>query len=243
MAEDKDEIFREELKNVGEFQFNAKVAHVFDDMIRRSLPGYSTILQMLSVIADHFAQADTRIYDLGCSLGAATLALHRGADAKGVEFIAVDASEAMAERCRTALASLNGGQVQVICADVRDVPIENASVVVLNFTLQFVPVAERDALLIRIRRGLRPRGVLVLSEKLAFPDADQAELFAALHDGFRKQNGYSELEISQKRTALENVLFNESEAAHIARLKRAGFVRVESWFRCANFGSFLAFRT
>lgn len=240
MDRDRDVLFREKLNRVEDFQFNAAVANVFDDMIRRSLPGYDTILQMLGVVAERFAQPGSRIYDLGCSLGAATRAMQQALTLSDIEFVAVDASEDMVRRCEAAFQA--NPKVRVLCDDIRTTPVENASVIVLNFTLQFVPVAEREVLLERLQRGLCPGGVLVLSEKLAFDTPDVAALFQSLHDGFRFQNGYSELEISQKRTALEQVLFNETEAVHVARLRRAGFSKVETWFRCVNFGSFLALR-
>ncbi|MDX1345883.1 MAG: carboxy-S-adenosyl-L-methionine synthase CmoA, partial [Sedimenticolaceae bacterium] len=120
----------------------------------------------------------------------------------------------------------------------RDVVIEEASVVVLNYTLQFIPVQERDAMIRRIAEGMIPGGVLILSEKLAMPD----DLFTDLHHLFKQANGYSELEVSQKRTALENILVPETAQAHIDRLQKAGFGRVEQWFRCLNFSSFMAIR-
>ncbi|MDX2053499.1 MAG: carboxy-S-adenosyl-L-methionine synthase CmoA [Polyangiaceae bacterium] len=242
MSQERDEIFRKKLSEVGDFRFNAEVAQVFDDMIRRSLPGYATILDMLSVLALRFAQPNTSVYDLGCSLGAATLAMRRGVGHRQVSFIAVDTSPDMVERCRRATAGAPGSSVTVVCDDIRNIPIENASLVVLNFTLQFIAVPEREALLRRIKNGLRPGGALILSEKLAFEGSEQSDLFTSLHDSFRLQNGYTDLEISQKRTALEKVLFNETEATHVARLRRVGFATVETWFRCVNFGSMLAVR-
>jgi tRNA (cmo5U34)-methyltransferase len=121
----------------------------------------------------------------------------------------------------------------------RDVVVEMASVVVLNYTLQFIPVAERDAMIRRIADGMLPGGVLLLSEKLAMPD----DLLTDLHHAFKQANGYSELEVSQKRTALENILVPETAQTHRERLRKAGFGRVEQWFQCLNFGSFLAIRT
>ena len=120
----------------------------------------------------------------------------------------------------------------------RDVTLEEASVVVLNYTLQFIPVGERDSMIRRIAEGMLPGGVLILSEKLAMPD----DLFTGLHHAFKQANGYSELEVSQKRTALENILVPESAQAHLERLKAAGFARAEQWFQCLNFGAFLALK-
>lgn len=118
--------------------------------------------------------------------------------------------------------------------------IENASVVVLNFTLQFIPVEERLALLQRIYQGLKPGGALILSEKLAFEDETQDRFHIESHHDFKRSNGYSDLEISQKRSALENVLIPETLAEHQQRLEQAGFEFVEKWFQCFNFVSMVA---
>ncbi|NMU06699.1 carboxy-S-adenosyl-L-methionine synthase CmoA, partial [Vibrio parahaemolyticus] len=117
-----------------------------------------------------------------------------------------------------------------------DIDIENASVVVLNFTLQFLVPADRRALLEKIYQGLRPGGILILSEKYVFEDKVSNELLIDLHHDFQRANGYSELEISQKRSAIENVMRPDSIAVHKARFAEIGFSSFEVWFQCFNFG-------
>ncbi|MGL5770696.1 MAG: carboxy-S-adenosyl-L-methionine synthase CmoA, partial [Plesiomonas shigelloides] len=126
---------------------------------------------------------------------------------------------------------------------IRQVKIENASMVVLNFTLQFLPPDDRQALLNRIYAGLRPGGALVLSEKFSFADQTIGDLLFDMHLDFKRANGYSELEISQKRSALENVMLTDSVETHKARLQQAGFEHAEVWFQCFNFGSMLAIKS
>ena len=129
--------------------------------------------------------------------------------------------------------------VELICADIRDVKIQQASLVVMNFTLQFIAPEHRQALLDRIYQGLKPGGVLLVSEKVGF-DAAEQEWMSELHHAFKKANGYSELEISQKRTALERVLRPDTPATHRRRLHQAGFADCVQWFQCLNFVSFVA---
>lgn len=236
-----DRIYATAREHIIDFAFDETVAAVFPDMIRRSVPGYGDIVALTGLIAERFARAGTRCYDLGCSLGAVSLTMRRRVRAPDVRIVAVDNAEAMVNRCREHVNAEQGPPVDVICADIRDVPIENASVVVLNFTLQFVPPADRAALLARIRAGMVEGGVLVLSEKIAFADAQSQQFNETLHLDFKRANGYSELEISQKRTALENVLIPDTLEAHEARLTAAGFKRVEPWYRCFNFASLVAF--
>ena len=126
--------------------------------------------------------------------------------------------------------------------DLRDSKIEDASMVILNFTLQFIEPAAREALMRKIYDGMRPGGLLVISEKIQFPDPALNELFIDLYHRFKETQGYSKLEISQKRAALENVLIPETLAAHRERLNGAGFHSVDTWFQCFNFASMVAFK-
>ena len=210
-------------------------------MIRRSVPGYTTVINMISVLAGQYVQPGSRCYDLGCSLGASSLALAGGIRVADCRILAVDNSPAMlalAEQ-QPELQKLDT-PVEWICADILDVPIENASVVVLNFTLQFIPPEARLRLLTRIRQGMRAGGLLLLSEKITFEDPEQDRLQIEMHHAFKRANGYNDLEISRKRSALENVLIPETLEIHRSRLAEAGFCRTDLWFQCFNFVSLVA---
>lgn len=237
-----DELYARPWPHVHGFTFDEKVVQVFPDMIERSVPGYNNIVPLIGLIAARYAQADSQIYDLGSSLGAATLAMrHAVGDVPGVGITAVDNSPAMIAKAREILAQDTAVvPVELVEGDVREVAIENASVVVLNFTLQFLSTAVRDTLIQRIYDGLRPGGVLILSEKVIFPDPDQNERFITLHHDFKRANGYSDLEIAQKRTSLENVLIPETIPDHQQRAFDAGFATCEVWFQAFNFVSLLA---
>lgn len=236
-----DQIYSTPKERISDFVFDDNVAQVFEDMISRSAPGYSTIVSHIGVMARHYVQPDTRIYDLGCSLGACSLVVNQMVDVEGCELIAVDNSEAMVARCSDNLEKAGHRfPVKVQQADILDLKIENASLVVLNFTLQFIEKDLRESLLKKIYDGLVPGGALVLSEKLAFSQSGENELMITLHHDFKRANGYSDLEIAQKRAAIENVLVPESNGEHICRLEKVGFSHVYSWFRCLNFASFLA---
>jgi tRNA (cmo5U34)-methyltransferase len=160
----------------------------------------------------------------------------------GCDIVAVDSSQAMIARCRQFLAVGTNSEepVRVVCADIMDVAIEDASVVVLNLTLQFIPLDERLPLIKRIYQGLKPGGVLILSEKIAFEEPGRQQFLDQLHQEFKLAQGYSELEISQKRTALEKVMIPETLACHRERLQEAGFDSSELWFQCLNFVSLVA---
>ncbi|CAH0526339.1 carboxy-S-adenosyl-L-methionine synthase CmoA [Vibrio hippocampi] len=240
-TQNKDNIFSAPIDKIGDFTFDERVAEVFPDMIQRSVPGYSNIISAIGMLAQRFAKPHSNIYDLGCSLGAATLSMRRNIDQEGCHIIAVDNSSAMVERCKLHVNAYRAETpVSVVEADIRDIEIENASVVVLNFTLQFLSPDDRRTLLEKIYQGLKPGGILILSEKFVFEDEGAHELLIDLHHDFKRANGYSELEISQKRSAIENVMRPDSINAHKQRFKEIGFSSYEVWFQCFNFGSMFA---
>ncbi|MCT8720851.1 carboxy-S-adenosyl-L-methionine synthase CmoA [Glaesserella parasuis] len=239
----KDTLFSAPIEKLGDFTFDESVAEVFPDMIQRSVPGYSNIITAIGMLASRFVTDQSNVYDLGCSRGAGILSIRRNVEKAGVRIIGVDNSEPMVERCRRHLEAYHSDiPVEILCDDIRHIEIKNASMVVLNFTLQFLPREDRLALLRKIYYGLNPNGVLVLSEKFTFEDNTINELLIDLHHTFKRANGYSELEVSQKRTALENVMRTDSIDIHKARLKEAGFSQVDLWFQCFNFGSMITIK-
>ncbi len=227
-----------------DFRFDAAVARVFPDMIRRSVPGYTTIIPMIEVISERYAQPGSHCYDLGCSLGAATLAMRHGITHPDCTLVGVDNSADMIERCQHYIA-LDDHPLPVTlrCEDILATDLRDASVTTLNFTLQFVPLAQRDPLLRRIAAATRSGGVLILSEKIRFEDEQEQATQTLLHHEFKRANGYSDLEISQKRSALEQVLIPETLADHRRRLNDAGFDQVMLWYQCFNFVSMLAIKS
>lgn len=230
-------------QQVVDFAFDDAVADVFPDMIRRSVPGYETVISMLGVLAQQYAQKNTNVYDLGSSLGAATLSMHRQTRTINLKHICIDNSEAMVKRCESRLARhMPDADLEILCEDISRSKIENASVVVINFTLQFLTPDSRLALLKKIHDGLLPNGVLILSEKLVFEDSTQNELQIDWHHTFKRANGYSDMEISQKRAAIENVLIPDTIEQHEERLQQAGFKSSYQWFQAFNFSSLIALK-
>jgi tRNA (cmo5U34)-methyltransferase len=237
----RDTIFQLPREQVGQFEFDESVVRVFPDMISRSVPGYASILSMIEQLTARFAQPHSNLYDLGCSLGAATRLMRRQAPSS-CTIHAVDSSQAMFDRLVDLLSDDAGEQCKVAThlSDIRHFPLHNASFVVLNFVLQFVPLSDRQGLLNQICQSLQPGGGFLISEKLRFEDGYQQQLLTELHHDFKRANGYSDLEIAQKRTAIENVLIPETLTVHCQRLRQAGFEQVVPWFQCFNFASILA---
>jgi tRNA (cmo5U34)-methyltransferase len=239
----RDRIFAEKLEQLSHFRFDERVAEVFPDMLQRSIPGYPAIISMIETLTTRFAQPNTNLYDLGCSLGASAVSMAQGLKVDGCKILAVDASEAMIDKCLENTENFDlPTKIDFRCEDINHTVIENASVVVLNFTLQFIAPEKRFSLLKSIYDGMNPGGILILSEKVKFEDHEVNELLIDIYHAFKKANGYSDLEISQKRTALENVLIPQTVKDHRDRLIRAGFKSAEQWFQCFNFMSMLAIK-
>jgi len=239
----KDEIYASSVP-VSDFVFDEKVASVFEDMINRSIPGYKTIISMIGVLAHRYYQRGSSIYDLGCSLGGATFSICKSLQNTNFSLVAIDNSSAMIEHLQAKKRSLLGKaqDIETRCENIQDALIENASVVVLNFTIQFLPVAIRMSLIKKIYSGMRPGGILIISEKIIASDSNVDSLLIDMYHGFKEARGYSKLEISQKRAALENVLIPETIETHRNRLKSAGFRSIDVWFQCFNFASIIAIK-
>jgi len=241
----RDRLFDSLVEEVQDFVFDERVVRVFPDMINRSVPGYGLIVPMIGLLARRYAMDNSTLYDLGCSLGAAAVAMSQAVCAESARIVAVDNSPAMITRLREMLEASQGpGRVPIhpVCEDLQETRIDDASVVVLNFTLQFVRPGARLPLLRRVARGMLPGGILLLSEKVRFESEEEQALQTTWHHDFKRAQGYSELEISRKRDALENVMKPDSLSQHRERLLEAGFSSVHPWFQAFSFRSLLAFR-
>lgn len=241
MTSARDTLFAKTLGDPGLFSFNEAVVGVFPDMIKRSVPGYGTVIAMTGLLAARHARENKRIYDLGCSLGASLLSVARHEEVAGCKLIGIDNSKAMIEQCQVSLdAELPGNTIDLVVGDITEQHYQNACVIILNYTLQFVPVDKRLPLLQCLRQALEPGDILILSEKITLAAPAMNTLMMDMHHDFKRAQGYSDLEIAQKRQALENVLMPESLDTHITRLSRAGFAHAECWFQCFNFASLVA---
>ena len=217
------------------FSFNDAVVDVFPDMIQRSVPGYGTVVKMSGILSEQYAQEGTHIYDLGCLLGESIRSVEGALNGRDCHLVGVDNSPAMISKAQ----QMDSG-IKWRLADVTTLPLERSSVVIMNFTLQFIPIEQRLSLLTKIREAMVPGGLLILSEKLMLPDPDMDALMIDLHHDFKRSQGYTDLEIAQKRDAIENVLIPETAETHTQRLQEAGFLRSSIWFQCLNFASFIA---
>lgn len=238
-----DTLYAQSRRLVDAFQFDDEVAKVFSDMVRRSVPGYPLLLDILGVVAAQHTQENALCYDLGCSLGASTLAIRQNMSGSKGKVIAIDNSAAMLSRCEQIITKDNSPSiVEIRNQDILDTVFEPCDLVAINLTLQFIPVEKRLGLLQNIANKLKPNGVLFLAEKICFDDSETQEKLTDLHHLFKKHQGYSDLEIAQKRTAIENVLIPETIAAHTQRLQDAGFRKVIVAMQSFNFAALLAYK-
>jgi tRNA (cmo5U34)-methyltransferase len=239
----KDQVYREARGAVSDFRFDSSIATVFDDMVERSVPFYCEMQRMLIELAQDFAVPDSNIFDLGCSTGTTFTNLHPHLH-PSVRFVGIDNSEEMLARCRTKL--LHDGcdrSVDLRCVDLNDgAPIEDASVVMLTLTLQFIRPLHRDRLIADIFRGLRPQGCLLLVEKVLGEESHFNRLFIKYYYDMKRRNGYTETEIARKREALENVLIPYRLLENRELLLRTGFRAVDVFFKWYNFCGIVALK-
>ncbi|MGE4570490.1 MAG: carboxy-S-adenosyl-L-methionine synthase CmoA [Gammaproteobacteria bacterium] len=234
----RDKIFSNQ-SDIADFRFDESVVAVFDDMVKRSVPAYEAMIQMIGLLTRTYGKDNSNYYDLGASTGATTLALALNNKCTNVRFIAIDNSQQMVNQCQKNLDD-TVDNLEVICSDINDICIENASVVVLNLTLQFIDIDKRAALIAKIYDGLNPGGALIISEKIHVDNENEQARLTELHMDFKRANGYSELEIANKRQSLENVLLTENCETHLKRLSECGFSVSTCYFQCLNFASFLS---
>jgi len=232
-----------EIKRVSDFAFDKTVANVFDDMVSRSVPFYAEIQRMLAELTAHFATKGSNIYDLGCSTGTTLALLHESLPVNA-QLCGIDNSAEMLQRCREKLAMRGLGDVVELRQDDLDgaIKIENASVVLLVLTLMFVRPLNREKLIRSIYAGMNKGSCLLVVEKVLGEGSVFNRLFIERYYAYKRRMGYSELEISQKREALENVLIPYRLQENFDLLTSAGFRQVDVFFKWHNFAGIVALK-
>lgn len=235
-----DRLFSEIDPDAGTFSFDENVAQVFDDMISRSVPLYADVQRSIPVLTNLLDHDPIRIIDLGCSTGTSLIHLSQQLPQRPLELIGVDNSPSMLDRCQQKLDSLElHHPISTVCQSVQSFEFSEASVVLMNYTLQFVPQEDRPQLLRRICNSIRPGGFLLISEKVAHDRPEMDNALVELYFEYKRRQGYSELEISRKRDALENVLVPLSTQENLELISAAGFGRTEVLLKWFNFATFL----
>jgi tRNA (cmo5U34)-methyltransferase len=237
----KDQVFKDEIEKASDFKFGANVAKVFDDMVNRSVPFYGEIQRMMAELAADHAREGSDVYDLGCSTGTTLIGMDTLVS-PNIRFVGIDDSQEMLDKCKQKLLEIGFSRdYELRCADLsQGISISNASVVVLCLTLQFVRPIYREQLLKNIYDGLNPGGVLILVEKILAEESNFNRDFIKYYYNYKRRNNYSELEISQKREALENVLIPYKLTEDITLLRDRGFSDCEVFFKWYNFAGIVA---
>ncbi|MEZ5277962.1 MAG: carboxy-S-adenosyl-L-methionine synthase CmoA [Opitutaceae bacterium] len=240
-TKNKDEVFRETITKVPDFKFGTAVANVFDDMVSRSVPFYGEIQRMVAELAADYAREGSDVVDLGCSTGTTMIGMDSLID-PSIRFIGVDDSTQMLDKCRLKLEEAGFKRpCDLRVADLnKGMEIRNASVVVLCLTLQFVRPIYRENLLRQICQGLEPGGALILVEKILAEESTMNRDFIKYYYNYKRRNNYSEMEISQKREALENVLIPYKLSENVSLLRDVGFAHCEVFFKWYNFSGLIA---
>ncbi len=234
----KDNVFNQPISK--QFEFDADVAAVFDDMLERSVPFYKTSLQLSKALILNYLPQSGRLYDLGCSTATTLLDIERDLP-YDADLIGVDNAVAMLEQAQKK-AEAFGSKITLLHDDILKLDLQRCNVVISNYTLQFIRPLMREELVQKIADALHDGGVFIFSEKVISDDKSLNKKLIDIYHDFKKEQGYSAYEIMQKREALENVLVPYSEAENIKMAKRNGFTHCEAVFRWANFATFIAIK-
>jgi tRNA (cmo5U34)-methyltransferase len=237
----RDQLFTSGASGGADFRFDRKTAAVFDNMVSRSVPFYEEMQRMTGEIAADFAVDGSNLFDLGCSTATTMLCLDPVVS-QGVRFVGVDNSQDMLDKAREKMVEHGvRREYELRLADLnREFIVEDASVVVMNLTLQFVRPLYRGRVVRQVFDGLREHGCLILVEKQTMSDSLLNRLFIKYYYDMKRRNGYSEVEIAQKREALENVLIPYRPEENREMLRSVGFKYVEEFFRWYNFAALIA---
>jgi len=240
-SENKDLVFAQDMKP-HDFAFDDRVAKVFDDMVSRSVPMYRETQAAAIDLAGQFIQPNSRVYDFGCSTATLLLNLAQRVEKPNVRLIGIDNSDSMLAQARKKLDETEAGRrIELQCASVEsDCGIEDASVVFMAYTLQFIRPLHREAVVERIYNGLRPNGCFILIEKILGNDSLFNRLYIDLYYQYKATVGYSDKEIRQKRESLENVLIPYRIDENFELLKRCGFTSTDTFFRWFNWAGVVA---
>jgi len=222
---------------------NPDTVRVFDDMLVRSVPLYKELQRMIVELSLHFARSGTRVYDLGCSTGLTLGQLAKSSD-KRIHYIGIDYSFPMLKQCkRTLQRNTASSRIKLVCWDLnKPLPIHNASVVILNLTLQFLKPKNRLLLLRSIHRGLADGGCVILAEKVRNDYKRFDDLFTQRYYQMKKRNKYSKGEIRHKEKALKGFLQPFTAQANEQLLASSGFSQCETFYRWYNFHGMLAMK-
>ena len=238
-----DKVFSEGDFQKGSFRFNSSVASVFDDMANRSIPFYREVIQLTGQLAETVVPNGGRVYDLGCSTGNTLMFLAQSLQHKKIKLIGCDPAEAMLTKAAEKAAAFTySHEIEFIQNTCENIELADADLIIMNYTLQFIDKAERPALLKKIFKALKPGGVFIISEKLKQESKRVEDFNTQTYEKFKAGNGYSDLEIANKRQALENILIPGSLNENISQLTDAGFTETETIFKWLNFATFAAFK-
>jgi tRNA (cmo5U34)-methyltransferase len=234
----KDKVFKKPI--VKQFEFDEEVASVFDDMLDRSVPYYKQSLELTISFALRYLNENDKVFDLGCSTASTLISLAQKSHKK-LQLIGIDNSEAMLQQAKNKT-NAYGLDIDFICDDIFNVSIDKSKVIISNYTLQFIRPLQREKLIKKIYNSLEDGGIFIFSEKVILDDKVLNKYCIDEYYNFKKNQGYSEFEIAQKREALENVLIPYSEDENKKMIKDVGFKSCDTIFKWINFATFIAIK-
>jgi len=231
-----DKVFNKPIEK--KFEFDEAVASVFDDMLSRSVPFYDEVRKLVIALILTEQKEGLKVLDLGSSTAKFLLDLYTKMEVK-MQLKGLDNSQAMLNRAEQKCHAF-GAKIDLELADMLSYDYQEEDIIVANYTLQFIRPMQRMELVKKIYEGLKNDGVFIFSEKVVFKDKKLDKDLIDIYYDYKKEQGYSDYEIAQKREALENVLIPFTIEENIQMCKDAGFKNVDTVFQWSNFVTFVS---
>jgi tRNA (cmo5U34)-methyltransferase len=215
----------------GGWAFTPEVAEAFPDHVRASVPFYDQIQRLVAELADWLAPDGALIADLGCATGTTAVAITRRHPGRDLSFDLYDASAAMLE--------IASASLPAVLADARTweqdlmAPLQHsgADLTLALFTLQFLPMPARAAVLAAARAASAESGALIIAEKIRPEDSRWAEIAHDVSWDWKAVHSVSDEAILAKARALRGVLVPSTFSALEAMITAGGWEPPEVLFR------------
>ena len=184
----------------------------FDKHINLSIPSYETLSDVFTGVACAFAQPESSVVDLGCSTGKFLSELPKANDCN---YIGID---------KTKLKNIHKG-FELTIGDVEKVlpNLDNVSVVVSMFTLQFMGKLKRKRVLSHIKEKVLEGAIFLVAEKVYLDDPLIQTLVHKMHIQEKRKSFYDK-EILDKDTQLAISMFCKTEKELLEELSEIGNV-------------------
>lgn len=225
------------------WEFNKEVACCFDNMLKRSIPDYDNMRQLVFNVGRNYVKVGHWIIDIGCSNGNAIEPFVRryGDD---LSYFLCDVSEPMLNECKEKYGYIEGhNEFRVENYDIKNgMPDIKACLILSILTLQFTPIEYRQKIIQSIYNQLNNGGAFILVEKVLGNTYQLDSMMVDEYYKIKADNAYTQEQIQNKRKSLEGILVPITANWNEDLLSKAGFRQIDCFWRFLNFAGWIAIK-